>query len=273
MPGREPTRHANPFLKSAFFPGEAQEESLARLDYLRNHGGGWCRLTGPRGIGKSMLRDELERRAIRRGEEVGVVECGAFTDADWLPLVADAWNLSLDRTAGAFDIRRAVEEHLIGLAAIRRTTWLLMDQVDELSPELVRSVRRLCGTAVRCRAALTVVLGGRLESEPAVARDEADLYLELWPWSADDCGRYVADRLDRVHMSNPFTDDAIGALHERTSGIPGSAAKLAEWTWLAAETESETEIGANLVHAVADELAPGPPRHTTYELSAAYGAW
>jgi len=270
------SRTATPFRtadRSAFFAGAAQEESLARLDYLCEQGGGWAEISGPSGIGKSRLLAELTRRKIHRGDHVASVVLGTMSAAQWGALLADAWQLNVNADCPAHELRRKLEDHLHGLGAMRRPAWLLVDDVDELTPALTREIRWLRGTAVRHAAPLTVVVARRIGEEDHPAADEADLRQTMWPWEPEECARCIAECCGRAQVENRFGPDAIAALAERSRGLPGSLIKLAEWSWLAAEAESERDITGELVHAIADELAPPPPRSSTYELSAAYGGW
>jgi type II secretory pathway predicted ATPase ExeA len=269
-------KKSNPFRKATpavFVCGEPQEESLARIDYLHHHGPGWCLLSGPRGIGKTMLLTELARRARSRGESCELLNLGGDDVNDWLTLVADAWRIPQEPASTPTELRRRLEEHLIGFAAMNRPVWILADQAESWSPELVRGCRWLMAAAARHQLTLTVVIAGRDETEHGPARHEADLCLELWPWLEADCDRYVSQCLKRTGTTLAVSHDAISALHDRTSGVPGRLAKLCEWTWLAAQAESMEHIDADLIHAIAEELSPSAPRPSTYELSAAYGAW
>jgi type II secretory pathway predicted ATPase ExeA len=257
----------NPFRKAGrFVCGEPQDEALARIEYLSHHGAGWCLVGGPRGIGKSTLLTELARRASRRGEFCAQIDLGPSLDAAWWSLVAEAWGIE---APSPMEVRRRLEEHLIGLAALNRPAWLLIDHAEPLPAELVRGCRWLVAQAAqRCLKLLVAVAGdGELE-----LCQQADLRLELWPWDATDSGEFIGQCLGAQETTR-FSDEAIMALQERTGGVPGTLAQLCEWTWLAAQAESARLIEADLVHAVADELLPSARKPPSYEMSAAYGAW
>src|SRR5262245_46008644 len=111
----------NPFrsaAKSVFVRGEPQDEALARIDYLLQHGAGWCLLSGQRGIGKSMLLAELARRAHRRGESCSQIDLVANPEAAWLPQVAEAWGIDAAASASPMELQRVLQERLVGLAAM-----------------------------------------------------------------------------------------------------------------------------------------------------------
>lgn len=267
-------RQPTPFRRAGEMPfvaGAPQEEALARLEYLCDHGGGWAALIGPPGIGKSALLAELVGRARRRGEDAITVDRGSNSVAEFRRLLADAWPLDVAADCADAELRRRLEDHLRGFAALRRSAWVLIDGVDELTAEMQSEIRWLAGIAVRCGAPLTAVVACRHEEEGL--EDAADLRFALWPWETSECGRFVAECCRRAELPDRFTRDGVAALAERAGGVPGQVAKLAEWSWLAAEAEAEPHIAADLIHAVADELSPTPARRSSYELSAAYGAW
>lgn len=256
---------------SFFTAGEPQEEALARIDYLRERGGGWCEVVGPQRIGKSSLLAELSRRARRQGELCTVLEVGPSEGTDWLRLVAEAWNLASDSSPLA--VRRNVQEQVIGLAAMNRTVWILVDQADEHSRELTLSIRWLTSLAHRHGLTLMIVSASRHETG-AVRDGESDLRLELWPWEQNDCRRFLADFCRVRQLQQAFSAEAIAHLTEHSGGTPGELAKLAEWSWLAAQAEAEPAVEPDLVEAIAEEMSsPRYPRQRNYEVSAAYGAW
>jgi len=274
---RNPSR-PNPFHGSfpkRFFAGEPQEEALSRIEYLRSQGGGWCLVTGPRGIGKSMLLQELAHRLDRRGENCSSFDFLTGSSADWLACLAESWQIPRSRSASSTDVLPSIEEHLIGWGMLNRPVWLLCDFHEPLPTELIRNWRWLRSRAVRHELPLTIVVACRDGEDLPKHCDDADLSLALWSWGQDDSARYVKRSLQSVSVEgDAFTPEAISALHERTEGVPGALAKLCEFTWLAAEAESIGRISPDLVHAVADELLPAPSRvSAAYEQSAGYGAW
>jgi hypothetical protein len=257
--------------KPVFIAGAAQEEALARLEYLHERGGGWALLAGPQGIGKSALFSEIGRRARRRGEDLftrhwNSSDCGVVR-----AVLADAWSFGLAADCPDADLRRRLDEHVRGLAALQRLSWVLIDDVDELTTQMQRDVRWLAGLAARIDARLTIAVACRQE---IVEAQDADLRFTLWAWNLDETSRFVAECCRAACVESKFSREGVAALVERSGGIPGQLTKLAEWSWLAAEAEAEPEITAELVHAVADELSPAPsPRRQNYEMSAAYAAW
>jgi hypothetical protein len=260
-----------PILSTSFFTaGEPQEEALARIDYLRERGGGWCEVLGPQRIGKSALLGELSRRAPRQGELCTVLEVGPSEGTDWLRLVAEAWNLESDSSPLA--VRRNVQEQVIGLAAMNRAVWILVDQADELSRDFTLGIRWLTSLARRHGLTLMTVSAGRTNG---AARDtESDLRLELWPWEENDCRQFLTDFCRIRQLEQTFSAEAVAHLTEHAGGVPGELAKLAEWSWLAAQAEAEPAVEPDLVEAIAEEMSsPRYPRQRSYEVSAAYGAW
>lgn len=278
MPTNRNTPRQNPFRNAArpmFSSAEPQEEAISRIDYLREHGGGWCAVSGPRGIGKSMLLKELACRAAQRGERCSCIDLAPDSSVDWLTLVAETWGIHCSQPASVVDVVGKLQEHLIGWATLNRPVWLLCDQSEPLSLEFVRGCRWLSSVAGRHELRLIVVIACRGDADRPHAKEEPDLHLELWPWERDDCAKFVEQCLQSAGLdSATFTPEAVSALHERSEGVPGTLAKLCEFTWLAGQAELESQIGSDLVHAIADELLSSPPRATPlYEMSAGYGAW
>lgn len=259
--------------KALFIVGEPQEEALARIDYLRARGGGWCDISGPQGIGKSSLLSELSRRAQQRGEDRAWLDLGPVSHFDWFAALAEAWRIDVVRADSALEVRQRLEDRLSGWRAMNKPAWLFIDEANGFSKDLARGCRWLREFTRRLDCPLLVITAGCLAGDSPAASDDADLKLELWPWESHDCETYVRASCRDANRPISFSPTAIGALCERSAGIPRDVAKLVSWSLAAADAEALTDIGPELIHAVADELTPREPFRANYEVSAAYGAW
>lgn len=259
--------------KPLFIAGEAQIEALARIEYQQQRGGGWCEVSGPRGIGKTSLLHELAERARQRGDRHAWFDLGPLTSFDWFGLLADAWHIDLPLGISSLEARRRFEDHVAGWRAMNRTAWLLVDHAEGFTEDLSRGCRWLCQLAQRQEVPLMLIAVRRTDGESRARQDDADLHLELWPWEPVDCERYVEAACQSLVRGVTFTSGAIGALGERSGGVPLDVAKLVDWCLAAAEAESLVDIEPELIHAIADEFSPRESYHPPYETSAAYGAW
>lgn len=268
-----PTSAGYSLQHAPFVAGEPQTEALARIEYLQRRGGGWCEISGPAGIGKTSLLKELCGRAQQQGDLRAWFDLSPLTSWDWFGLLADAWRIDLPPGTSTLEARRRFEDHFAGWQAMNRTAWLFIDHADGFTEDLSRGCRWLCQVARRLELPLMLIVGRRTEGEAGFRCDDADLQLELWPWGQPDCERYVAARCQALARSVSFSSGAIGALCERSAGLPRDAAKLVEWSLAAAEAESLVDIEPELIHALAEEFSPRESYRQPYEMSAAYGAW
>jgi general secretion pathway protein A len=154
----------NPF--SPELPGEAllvtpAIESFAwRVEQLVQEGG-FALVTGDPGTGKSVaLRIVAGRLAALRDVVVGVLERPQSKTADFYRELGDIFAVKLspsNRWGGFRALRERWKAHV---AASRIKPVLLIDEAQEMAPEVLRELRSLASADLDATALVTVVLAG-----------------------------------------------------------------------------------------------------------------
>jgi general secretion pathway protein A len=154
----------NPF--SPDLPGEGLlttpriEHFAWRVEQLVQ-GGGFALITGESGTGKSVaLRIVAGRLAALRDVTVGVIERPQSKSADFYRELGDIFAVKLaphNRWGGFKALRERWRTHV---ASSRIRPVLLVDEAQEMSPDVLSELRILCSADFDATSLLTVVLSG-----------------------------------------------------------------------------------------------------------------
>jgi WD40 repeat protein/DNA-binding SARP family transcriptional activator len=198
-----------------------RDEELAALEehmtLAREAGGRLVLVSGPRGIGKTRLAAELARAALRAGVEV-VYAGGAMSPDDAL---------------GA--LRRA--------ATMERPALVVLDDVDDVSPELLRAAAELA-RATPARHRLVLALHREPEPPPVLAALPAQR-LTLAPLTAEAMAEIAA-----LYIPPGGTAIPNQLLAAETAGSPLEAHRAAsEW----AREEAAERLVATATRAEAEQ--------------------
>src|SRR5579862_6184872 len=272
---RESPFNVNPDPRYLFLTNQIQE-ALAGLTYGIQNRKGFILLTGEVGTGKTTLLNRL---------------------IDWLhgQRVATAYifNSRLD-VNHLFDFMMAdfeipYESREKSQVLLRLNQWLLeryragetavliVDEAQNLSPEVLEEIRLLTNLETSTEKLLQIVLSGQPELEEKLKipelrqlRQRIMLRCKTAPLSADQTRDYITERL-RIAGAGPdaiFSPAAVEAIHNFSEGIPRVVNLLCEHSLINAYVEQQRPISAKIVEDVAhefqlDEVAPtAPPSQT-----------
>ncbi len=225
-----PGHPADPFASTTnageYVPREASEAALESAEWALRSGRRTLALTGPAGMGKTLLLRVLEQRL---GSDFRVVY------APYAALPSDelcAWLLGLldEKSEGApeqelVDYARRCAEQTQGLVAM----------IDDAASLPLATARRLGALVAEAEGALRLVLVCADESPgerlfPALGAVLEEVRLDE-PMSLDETRHYVERRLGRARAPEAvrarFEPDTVAALHQRSRGIPGVLHQLA----------------------------------------------
>src|SRR5262249_29711404 len=135
---------------------------------------------------------------------------------------------------------------------------VLLDDVDEATPEVLAQVLRLAHTDVATNPAATLILAARRARVTQLGDrllELADLRVDILPWNADATQHYLEHGLARVGRHNQvFTPEAIALLAELSQGVPRNTVQLAELSLVAAAGQELAAVDAATILGVYQEL-------------------
>lgn len=237
----------------------AREEAMARLQFLVDQHRNLGLLVGVAGSGKSMVLDEFRRQQRAVGNAAAVVNLLSVDVRAFLWDLATQLGRNPDCTDSPFQLWRMCLDRLEEYRYQRIRTALLLDDADEMAPEMVPYLIRLLQLDAAGPSDITLVLAvdpqslGRL---PRRLLELCDLRVDLDVWEVDETHQYLQQCLARAGANREvFTPDAARLLHELAGGVPRQIARLAELALVAGAGQQLERIDTPTLEAVSAELS------------------
>jgi general secretion pathway protein A len=241
-------------------------EALAHLLYGVSEHGGFVQLTGEVGTGKtSVCRCLLEQ--LPSHVDLALILNPRLSPVELLATVCD--ELRIPYPAGTTSSKELVDRlhrHLIEAHAGGRRTVLIVDEAQNLSPEVLEEVRLLTNLETTREKLLQVILIGQPElaailDQPKLRqvaqRVTARYHLE--PLSRVETRAYIRHRLAVAGRGRvAFTEAALRALHRRSGGIPRLINAIADRALLGAYTRERPQVDAATMRRAAAEVLGQP---------------
>jgi type II secretory pathway predicted ATPase ExeA len=249
--------------------GPAQEEPLARLEWLIEERQRLGLVLAPSGCGKSHLAAMAVRRLGGLGAEATLLSLRGLREGDWLDLLLD--RLPLDPLSAAEPLRpwQKLENRLRENTLMERPTVLVFDDLHEADREALAGIERLVSAAEPRFGRLLVIATiatdaeGRMPADPRHGHlmghffDKAAVRVELSPWSEADTAAFLAWAVKRTgRRDDLFSPTASAALARLAAGIPRRICQLARLAVVACDAEGLSQIDPVTVERVWRELVP-----------------
>ena len=241
-------------------------EALAHLVYGVGEHGGFVQLSGEVGTGKtSVCRCLLEQ--LPPHVDAALVLNPRLSPVELLAAVCDELRIPYPTgTASAKELVDRLYRHLLDAHGRGRRTVLIIDEAQNLAPEVLEEVRLLTNLETPREKLLQVVLIGQPEltallDQPKLRqlaqRVTARYHLE--PLSRAETRAYVRHRLRVAGRGDPvFTEMALGAMYRRSRGIPRLINAIADRALLGAYTRDRARVDVGTVRRAASEVMGRP---------------
>jgi type II secretory pathway predicted ATPase ExeA len=245
-----------------FFEGISATDAVARLRRAAQQRKGLAVLTGPGGVGKTMLaRHFLEGLEEEMFEACLLVPVPGVSDGKW---VIDRLARQLGVESPAEDRAGALAELYEQLAIVRedgRSTVVILDEAQVLAEQgVLAELRGLLNLEYEEKRLLTLVLVGlpslakAVATEPALA-DRVDVPLRLGKLGEEEAGQYLTHRI-RAAGGNPaiLESGAVSTLVKWAGGVPRRLNALADSALFEAHMAGRVSATAGDVERAALEL-------------------
>lgn len=230
-----------------YYPSTSHERAIARLQGGLADGEGVLVLTGAPGTGKTLLCHCLLERLGSRANITFLTNSHVGNRAGLLQAIL--FDLSLPYEGrGEQEMRLALTDHLLRGYEQGRSTILILDEAQHLTPDLLEELRLLGNLEARSGKALQVVLVGQpalLETlrrpELAALWQRLMIRAEVEPLALQEAADYLLHHV-RIAGGRPerlFADEALELLSRQTHGVPRLLNQAAHQALnLAAEADS-----------------------------------
>ena len=247
---------------SFLYLSKAHKEALAHLMYGFSHGG-FVMITGEVGTGKTtLLRNLLTKPPTDL--DVAFVLNPRLTVRELLETLCQELGVPYDRqnTQTVKQYIDALNKHLLRTHSNGRSTVVIIDEAQNLSPAVLEQVRLLTNLETDDKKLLRIILVGQPELLELLARQELRQLAQritaryhLGPLSREDTYAYVAHRLSRAG-GHPkiFNNASLRRLYSLSKGIPRVINVIADRALLGAYVENRHTVSARMVNRAAKEV-------------------
>ncbi len=204
------------------------DEAIAHLLYWVQNNEGFVLVTGEVGTGKTTaIYDLLEK--LPREAEVALVTHSTLDARDLLHEICRRFLIEAPEDASKPRLLGLLEDYLLQVRNRGAQALLLIDEAQNLTPELLEEVRLLSNMERADGKLLQIALVGQPELEDKLAtpelrqlRQRIGIHRKLTPLSSEDCQRYIHHRLQVAGGNGPriFPPESCEAVYWRTGGIP-----------------------------------------------------
>jgi general secretion pathway protein A len=207
--------------------GEAHQEGLATLVYGVRARKGFVMLTGEVGTGKTTLLHALLSQ-LEPTTTSAFVFNPRLDPLDFFRVLFDEYGIEKEcRTKGEYLL--ALNAFLIERLQHGRPTLLIVDEAQNLSPEMLEEIRLLSNLETPTSKLIQIILVGQPELETMLQRQELRqlrqrivLRFRLLPFAMVETAAYIEERLRLGGYTGKglFRRSAIHRIHEVSKGIP-----------------------------------------------------
>lgn len=265
---------------SFLYLSDGHREALAHLQYGFSHGG-FVMITGEVGTGKTTLLRNLVKQTPE-DLEVAFVLNPRLTVKELLETVCDELGIPYSASENQ-SIKQYIDrlnEHLLTTHRSGRSTVLIIDEAQNLSPAVLEQIRLLTNLETDNRKLLRIILLGQPELGELLARNELRQLAQritaryhLGPLTKADCVAYICHRLAKAG-GNPqlFSASAMKRLYRISRGIPRLINVIADRALLGTYVQGEQRVQAKTISHAAREVLGTQPNRLNWVIAAVFAA-
>ena len=238
-------------------------DALAHLVYGINEAGGFIQLTGEVGTGKTTTIRSLLARAPKNAE-IALILNPRLSPGEFLLTLCEELGMGADDNAAGNtkELVDLLNRYLLRAHAQGRRVVLIVDEAQNLSPEVLEHIRLLTNLETETQKLLQIILIGQPELRKLLAREDLRQLAQritgryhLDPLSRLETAAYVRHRM-RVAgaTADVFTRGALREIYNVTRGIPRVINIICDRALLGAYTQDLHQVPAALVRRAAAEV-------------------
>ncbi|MGH8297228.1 MAG: ExeA family protein, partial [Steroidobacteraceae bacterium] len=242
---------------------ERHAEAMAHLLYGINEAGGFVQLTGEVGTGKTTIVRSLLAQAPKNAE-IALILNPRMTAPEFLLTICEELGLGLpdSATQSLKDLVDILSQYLLRAHAGGRRVVLVVDEAQNLAPEVLEQVRLLTNLETNTQKLLQIILIGQPELRELLARNELRQLAQritgryhLSPLSAEETAAYVRHRL-RVAgaTADIFNRSAQEEIYRLSDGVPRVINVICDRALLGGYSLDRHRITGPLVRNAASEV-------------------
>src|SRR5215469_13618518 len=242
---------------------ERHAEALAHLLYGINEAGGFVQLTGEVGTGKTTIVRSLLAQTPKNAE-IALILNPKMTAPEFLLTICEELGIGVpDAATGSLkDLVDILSEYLLRAHAAGHRVVLVVDEAQNLSPEVLEQVRLLTNLETNTQKLLQIILIGQPELRELLARNDLRQLAQritgryhLAPLSRDETAAYVRHRLRVAGATTDiFSPQALSEVFRLSQGVPRVINVVCDRALLGAYSLDRHRVTPSLVRSAAAEV-------------------
>ena len=260
---------------------ERHAEALAHLAYGIQESGGFIQLTGEVGTGKTMVVRSLLQQ-LPANCDMALILNPRITPAEFLLAICDELHVGVPErlTSSVKGLVDLLTRYLLDAHARGRRVVVMVDEAQNLSPDVLEQVRLLTNLETATQKLLQIILVGQPELRDVLASPELRQLAQritgryhLESLTQQETFAYVRHRLRVAGATGEvFTQGALREVYRLTRGIPRIINVICDRALLGAFTREEHRVSGELVRVAATEVYGRPVLAPWVRWAAAGGA-
>ncbi|MDM8561539.1 AAA family ATPase [Candidatus Parabeggiatoa sp. HSG14] len=237
-------------------------EALAHLLYGVNEGPGFVLLTGEVGTGKTTLCRSLIEQ-LPDTVDVALLLNPRLTPMELLITLFDELRIGYDpQSYTVKDFIDTLSSYLLTAYSVGRRTVVILDEAQNLPPEVLEQVRLLTNLETSSQKLLQIILVGQPELNTLLKRNNLRQLAQritaryhLLPLSLTDTKAYINHRLAiSGARSSLFTEAAMRLVYRYSKGIPRLINIICDRALLGGYVNNENKINPHIVRKAVKEV-------------------
>ena len=245
------------------FMSERHGEALAHLVYGVTESGGFIQLTGEVGTGKTTLCRTLLLNRMPSNADVAVVLNPQLSALEFLEAICEELGVAVPEPRGSIKaLIDTLNRYLLNAHSQGRRTILVVDEAQNLAPDVLEEVRLLTNLETAKQKLLQIILIGQPELRELLARTDlrqlaqritARYHLE--PLSAEETNLYIEHRLKVAGaLGEVFDASAKREVFRLSQGVPRLVNVICDRALLGAYSLGSRRVNRGLIRSAAAEV-------------------
>lgn len=248
------------------FMSERHAEALAHLLYGVKEAGGFIQLTGEVGTGKTTLVRSLLQQ-LPDTADVALILNPQISRVEFLCAICEELGVALPEARGSIKaLTDALNRFLLENHSRGRRTVLIVDEAQNLRPDVLEQVRLLTNLETTKQKLLQIILIGQPELRELLSRTDMRQLAQritgryhLEPLSRDEAEAYIDHRVKVAGgVGRIFADGSRREIYRLARGIPRMINVIADRALLGAFTAESSQVTAVIVRRAAAEVYDEP---------------
>ncbi|NND37023.1 MAG: AAA family ATPase [Gammaproteobacteria bacterium] len=246
------------------FMSERHGEALAHLVYGVTESGGFIQLTGEVGTGKTTLVRTLLANRLPDHADVAVVLNPQQTPLEFLRSICQELHVELPADPDSIKaLIDALNNHLLAAHADGRRVILVVDEAQNLRPEVLEEVRLLTNLETAKQKLLQIILIGQPELRELLSRTDLRQLAQritaryhLQPLTQEETASYIEHRLKVAGaLGEVFDAGAKKEVFRLSQGVPRLINVICDRALLGAYSLETRGVTKRLVRRAAAEIS------------------